>query len=161
MRSGRRSAQAGIRRVPLSEATVALFNGLAPSREENRARRASVLDLVGKADFAKQRLAPVRVPGLRATRVAERDVAHLPSHVRVVGTRQGRTWQGSRSADGAHERGRHVERLHAGSGRFTTLGGGSRRKRIVHDCSLPAGSDGANSLKNWLLGLDSNQQPSG
>ena len=35
------------------------------------------------------------------------------------------------------------------------------RIRIVHDCSQTGRGRGANSLKDWLLGLDSNQQPSG
>ena len=35
------------------------------------------------------------------------------------------------------------------------------RGRIVHYCSLAGGTEPANSLKDWLLRLDSNQQPSG
>jgi hypothetical protein len=39
--------------------------------------------------------------------------------------------------------------------------GGSRRIGMVQSCSDSARNEGANSLKDWLLRLDSNQQPSG
>ena len=54
-----------------------------------------------------------------------------------------------------------AERVHAGDRRRGADCGGQSRIRIVHYCSQSGKSERANSLKRWLLRLDSNQQPSG
>ena len=69
--------------------------------------------------------------------------------------------QGHRTTDGTREGRYDAQRVHASDRRFTSSSRRQRRIGIVHDCAQTGESVGANSLKNWLLGLDSNQQPSG
>ena len=53
-----------------------------------------------------------------------------------------------------------TERVHAGD-RWRAPHGGRHRIRIVHNCSQTGNDERVNSLKRWLVRLDSNQQPSG
>src|SRR2546430_15189685 len=57
--------------------------------------------------------------------------------------------------------GHDARRVHAGDRRRAARRGRQSRIRIVHYCSQSGSGRGANSLKKWLLRLDSNQQPSG
>jgi hypothetical protein len=65
-----------------------------------QAERSRVLDASRQTDLAQQRPPAIDFPGVRGARTASRDVAHLPAHVLVVVTRQGRAGQGGRAADG-------------------------------------------------------------
>src|SRR5436190_14336731 len=79
--------------------------------EEHRANRTRVLDSWRQADFAEQRASTSGVSGVRVGRTAARDMAHLSAHVLVVVTRQGRAWEGRRSADGPRQRRHDAERV--------------------------------------------------
>ena len=87
---GTPKTSAGLRRVPV-ESDGQFVGGM--EREERTAGGAGFLDVARKVHFAKQRVAPVGVSGLRETQAAERDLAHVPTDLRVLGTRQGRAGQ--------------------------------------------------------------------
>lgn len=65
-------------------------------------------------------------------RVAERDVAHVPSDVLVLVARQGCAGEGRRAVDGPRQRRHDAERPHAGARR---LGARQRSRRPAADCS--------------------------
>lgn len=81
---------AGIRRVPLSEATLTLLTAWQQHVKRREPDALVFSTLVGKAHCSEQRLTAMHLPGVLAARAPERDVAHLPPHLRVVVTRQGR-----------------------------------------------------------------------
>jgi hypothetical protein len=78
-------------------------SGYAPKSVDHMHQRRCCFDVVRQAHFAKQRVTPVGVSGVRETQPAERDVAHVPDDLRVLGARQRRAGQGGRAADGSHE----------------------------------------------------------
>ena len=143
---GTPKTEAGTRRVPLSEATLALLTDWR-ARVKRTARRASVLDLVGKADFAAQRHAALDCPGLHAARAPEGDVAYVSAHLRILVTRQGCAGQGGREVDGTYERGRTLNvytQAMDGALRAAVDNVGSELFTIVHN---PEKGRGAKSLK--------------
>ena len=119
------------------------------------------LTLVGQAHIAEQRLAPLDRSRVRGTGHRARELADVATDLLVLGTREGCARQSHRAIDGTREGRYDAQRVHAGGRRFTPASRRHGRIRIVHHCSQTEGSRGANSLKEWLLGLDSNQQPSG
>ena len=113
---GTPKTDAGIRRVPLSEAPVALLD-----EWRHHAKRTEP-DALVFSTWSGKAISPITSRGARSFQRAlgwgsKRDVADLPPHLCVVVARQRGAGQGGCETDGAYERRRHAERLHAGAGR--------------------------------------------
>src|SRR5688572_18904627 len=74
-------------------------------------------------------------------------MAHVPTHVLILGARKGRPRQSHRAADGTRKGRYDAERVRAGRRRLTPKGHRYGRIRIVHNCSQTGKRRGANSLK--------------
>jgi hypothetical protein len=66
-----------------------VVGGVARAAKEHPTRRTGVRHVVGEAHFAQQRAASLGVSGVRGAQPAERDLADVPAHLGLVGSRQG------------------------------------------------------------------------
>jgi hypothetical protein len=90
-----------------------------------------VLNHEESTDRAEQRVTPMGAAAVRAAAFAARHVAHLSTHVLLVGARQTRRRQSCRAVDGTRERRHDAERVHASARRR----GARPQRRSAPNCS--------------------------
>ena len=144
---GTPKTEARPRQIPLSE-TALLLIGEWKQRGPSHERDALVFSArTGKPISPSNVLRQAIFPACRALDPPPRDVVHLPTYLLVVVTRQGRSGQGRRVADGTRQHRHNVEYLDAGARWINADGRRESRRRIVHNCSPTREGRVANSLK--------------